>query len=225
MPRRPRGVIVNAMVHVTTRGNRGSPIFLRPEDYRAFLDDLRHLCDRHRCRTHAYCLMTNHLHLLVQVGERPLSALMHALLHRHARRVNRLYYGTGHVFGDRFWSRACTSEADVLTTVRYIHANPVQAGLVARPEAYPWSSHRIYLGDEDAPWVATSILEFLSADRERARAAYALWMATASGSEGVGAAAAGSHGGPGSRPARRTFHRTGTQEYPRMYENTAAPAR
>lgn len=226
MARRPRGVIVHAVVHVTARGNRGSPIFFDEADYRAFLEDLRNLSEQHGARVHAYCLMTNHLHLLVQVGERPLSPVMRVLLHRHARRINRLYYKGGHVFGDRFWSRPCTSESDVLNTIRYIHANPVEAGLVGTPDAYPWSSHHIYLGQEEASWVSTSALAFLSADRTRAQAAYAVWM-----SDGLSGAGAGGgtgrprpYGGPGIRPARRTRHSVGSQEYPSTYENTTAPA-
>ncbi|MDR7401983.1 MAG: transposase [Armatimonadota bacterium] len=225
MARRPRGVIVHAVVHVTARGNRGSPIFMDEGDYRAFLRDLQDLCGQHGARVHAYCLMTNHLHLLVQVGERPLSPVMRALLHSHARRINRLYYGGGHVFGDRFWSRPCTSESDVLSTIRYIHANPVEAGLVDAPDAYPWSSHRIYLGQEEAPWVSTSALEFFSADRARAQAAYAVWMAgglSEAGAKG-GTGRPRPYGGAGIGPARRTRHSAGSQEYPSTYENTAAP--
>jgi putative transposase len=225
--RRPRGVIVNAMVHVTSRGNRGSPIFLQEEDYRGFLEDLRVLAGQHDAHVHAYCLMPNHLHLLLQVRDRPLSSLMRGLLQRHAVRANRLYFGAGHVFGDRFWSRPCESESDVLNTVRYIHLNPVRAGLVGTPEAYPWSSHRIYLGEVETAWVATSILEFLSADRSRAQAAYAVWMAAGlseAGGDGPGGLPR-SYGGPGMRPGRRTRARTGNQEYPSTYEKTAAPAR
>ena len=97
---------------------------------------------------------------------------MQVLLQRHAQYVNRLYHHRGHVFADRFWSRICRSDLDVLAVLRYIHLNPVEAGLVKRPAQYQWSSHRVYLGRVSVPWVATVLLEWFSADPAHAVDAY-----------------------------------------------------
>lgn len=172
MPRRPRGVIVHAFVHVAARGNRGFPIYVHRRDYRFFLEHLRGYAGKYSARVHAFCLMTNHFHLLLEVGEAPVSKYMHTLLARYAQYVNRTQGWRGHLFGGRFWASVCPDEAYLLAVVRYIHLNPVRAGLVASPEGYPWSSHQAYLGVAHLPWVTTSCLEFFSNDRHRAVAAY-----------------------------------------------------
>ncbi len=173
MPRRPRGKITECLVHVISRGNRGVPIYHDNRDYEFFLDLLE--ADSHRldARVHAYCLMSNHYHLLVEVGSVSLSELMHAILHRHAEYINRQYGFHGHLFGDRFWSKPCDSDAYALATVCYIHLNPTRAGITPYPDDYPWSSHRIYLGTSNVPWVTTSLLDLLSPDMTRAQTEYA----------------------------------------------------
>ncbi len=176
MARKPRGIIVNAFVHVTAKGNRGVPIYLRDGDYRFFLTCLQEYAARDSARVHAFCLMRNHLHLLLEAGDRPISRLMHTLLHRYAQYVNRLNGYRGHLFGDRYWARVCSEDHDLLAVLRYVHLNPVQAGLVISPELYPWSTHRVYLGISRLPWVATMALQFFSADRERAVASYARFV-------------------------------------------------
>ncbi len=176
MPRKPRGVIVNAFVHVSAKGNRGVPIYLRDTDYRWFLRWLQESTARYAVRVHAYCLMGNHFHLLLAVGIHPVSKMMHALLHRYAQYVNLVNHYQGHLFGGRFWGRICTEDYDVLTVLRYIHRNPVRAGVVPRPELYPWSSHRAYLGIAREPWVSTTTLQSFSPDPRRAVAAYAQFV-------------------------------------------------
>ncbi|HEY3248149.1 MAG TPA: transposase [bacterium] len=179
MPRRPRGLIVNSIVHVIARGNRGAPIYQQEQDYRAFLQFSQEYVSEHSARVHAYCLMSNHFHLLVEVGETPLSRLMHALLNRFAKYFNRMNGFRGHLFGDRFWAKPCDSEAYALASVMYIHLNPCRAGITPYADAYPWSTHRVYLGASQVPWVATTLLDLLSANRERAHARYTRLMAEA----------------------------------------------
>ena len=172
MPRRPRGVITDCFVHVIARGNRELPIFHEERDYEFFLRLLESDKSRHGARIHAFCLMSNHFHLLVEVGPVPLSELMHAVLHRYAEFVNRLHGFHGHLFGDRFWARVCDSDAYALALVRYIHLNPCRAGITPYPDAYRWSTHRVYLGMSQVPWVTTTLLDLLSADRARAHEQY-----------------------------------------------------
>lgn len=176
MPRRPRGVIVDSLVHVTSRGNRGAPIYLREQDYQVFLEFLREYLERHSARLHAYCLMTNHFHLVVEVRSTPLSMLMHALLNRFAKYINRFQGYRGHLFSGRFWSKGCDSDAYALAMVSYIHLNPCRAGITPDPETYPWSSHRVYLGTSRVPWISTRLLDLFSADPGRAREAYARFV-------------------------------------------------
>jgi len=163
---------VNAFAHVIAKGNRGAVIYPRNFDYAFFLGCLAGAAAAHAVRVHAYCLMPNHVHLLVEATTRPLSAFMKVLLQRHAQYINRLYHHRGHVFGDRFWSRVCRSDLDALASLRYIHLNPVVAGLVKRPAQYPWSSHRVYLGQAEASWVTTALLESFTADPVQAADVY-----------------------------------------------------
>ncbi len=172
MPRKPRGVIVHSFVHVTAKGNRGVPLYHRDNDYRFFLSCLRDYAARDAARVHAFCLMGNHVHLLVEATDTPISRTMHTLLQRYAQYVNRLHGYRGHLFADRFWARVCSEEYDVLAVLRYVHQNPLRAGLVPRLELYPWSSHRVYLGITSLSWVAVTLLQSFGVDRTRATAAY-----------------------------------------------------
>jgi len=176
MPRKPRGVIVDSLVHVISRGNRGMPIYLCDQDYQEFLEYLQEYLAPCTARIHGYCLMTNHFHLIVGVGSTPLSKLMHALLNRFSKYFNRFHGYHGHVFGDRFWSKPCDSDAQALATVGYIHLNPCRAGITQYPETYPWSTHRAYLGTSEVQWVSTSLLDLFSADRDRAHNQYARFV-------------------------------------------------
>lgn len=176
MARRPRGLLVHTFLHVAAKGNRGLPIYLRDSDYQFFLGCLQHYAAQHSVRVHAYCLMTNHFHLLLEVGSVPVSRLMHILLLRQAQYINRVYSYSGHLFKDRYWSRPCSRDEYLLAVLRYIHLNPVRAGLVSHPDQYRWSSHRVYLGVTNVPWVATTILEFFNANREMAAREYVRFL-------------------------------------------------
>jgi len=161
---------------VIARGCRGAPIYYDDGDYKSFLRLLEENSSQLNARIHAYCLMTTHFHLVVEVGSVPLSKLMHAVLHRHASCINRTYGFHGHLFGDRFWSKPCDSDAQALATVGYIHLNPCRAGITQYPERYPWSTHRAYLGTSEIEWVSTSLLDLFSADRGRAHEQYARFV-------------------------------------------------
>lgn len=176
MPRRPRGRIVDSFLHITAKGNRGAPIYWYDQDYRFFLSCLERCAAQHAVRVHAYCLMTNHFHLLVEVGAVPVSKVMQTLLQRYAQYTNRVHSSHGHLFTDRFWARLCQRDAYLLELLRYVHLNPMRARLAATPELYPWSTHRAYLGVTNVPWIATTSLDLFSPDRERAIAAYARFV-------------------------------------------------
>lgn len=138
MPRVPRNVLPDGVFHVTARGVGDSPIYCDDDDCRLFLDLFRTACDRQSWECHAWCLMTNHYHLLLSSSREQLSRGLHWLNGVYAQRFNRRHRRRGHLFGDRFW--ASVVEGDHLVAARrYILLNPVRADVCGLPEDYPWS--------------------------------------------------------------------------------------
>lgn len=173
MARHPRLHVPGGFYHVTLRGNHQQPIFFRLED-RGLLDQIvAESINLLRARVHAYCWMTNHLHLLVQVGDRPLWRLMLRVASSYARKVQYRLDTTGHLFERRYHAALIDSDRYLLAVIRYIHLNPVEAGLVADPLAWPWSSHGVYLGKRERPWVTTGLaLGMLAPESELAATRY-----------------------------------------------------
>lgn len=155
MPRRPRVHVPGGIYHVILRGNACEPIFFRDKDRYCLNDLMAEVLERYASRLHAFCWMTNHIHAAIQVSNQPLSGLMCWLVSRYARYLNRRRKRTGHVFERRHRALLITDDAYLLGLVRYIHLNPVAAGLVQFPEQYPWSSHRSYCGKQKLEWVTT----------------------------------------------------------------------
>jgi len=141
MARRPRIHFPGALYHVITRGNRRQGIFLDEKDLEKFLAYIVDYKSRHSFRLYAYALMKNHLHLLVEVEETPLSRIMQSLLFRYTRYFNRRYGEVGHLFQGRYKAIVCDKDAYLLELVRYIHLNPVRAKIVKSPEDYGWTGH------------------------------------------------------------------------------------
>jgi len=163
--------------HVTLRGNHRQPIFGTDEDRRALDDIVEHAVSRCGVAVHAYCWMTNHVHAVVQVGERPLGVFMHGVATRYARRFQRERLTTGHLFERRYHANLVASDAQLLATVRYTHLNPVRAGIVADPADYTWSGHRAYMGLGGPGWIRTGlVLELLAEMPGRARERYAAFV-------------------------------------------------
>jgi putative transposase len=139
MPRRGRIMLAGVPVHLVQRGNNRSPCFVADEDRSFYLFHLGRGLGRYGCELHAYCLMTNHVHLLVT----PRSAESCALLMKHLGQLhsqyfNKLYKRTGSLWEGRF--RSCLVQSE-RTCYRYIELNPVRAGLAAGPREYCWSSY------------------------------------------------------------------------------------
>jgi len=155
MPRRPRIHVPGGLYHAILRGNHREAIFHHPGDYRAFEDLLVAYLARYDARLHAYCWMPNHVHLAVEVGRAPLGRLMQVVASVYARRKQRSVPTTGHLFERRYRARLVQADAYLLALVRYIHRNPVRAGLVRDPSEYAWSSHRAYLGAAPPSWLIT----------------------------------------------------------------------
>jgi hypothetical protein len=117
--------------------------------------------------------MPNHFHLLIEVAEKPLSKVMQSLLYRYTRYYNQCYHQVGHLFQGRYKAIVCDKENYLLELVRYLHLNPVRARMVRDPGDYPWSSHRVYVGERDSVGVAAEeILAHWSRRKRQAVAAY-----------------------------------------------------
>ena len=142
MPRRARVAVAGIPWHIIQRGNNRSSCFYTQEDYLYFLEQLNHQSNECGCSIHAYCLMTNHVHLLL-TPERVDSAslMMKQIGQRYVQYINRTYQRSGTVWEGRF--KSCLAENDhyVLTCYRYIELNPVRAGMVSHPGDYRWSSY------------------------------------------------------------------------------------
>jgi putative transposase len=171
-----RNVWAGAPHHVTQRGNRGGPVFFSDGDRLAYLRWLCEYSALHGVEILAYCLMTNHVHLVaVPADEWSLQAMLKPLHMRHAQRVNRARGWRGHVWQGRFFS-SILDEEYLWAAIRYVERNPVRAGIVRSAEGYAWSSAQAHCGLRSDP--------VLTADPEWQRTVegvgdWAAWLAEA----------------------------------------------
>jgi len=183
MPRRPRIVAAGATYHVVSRGNRRQPIFTDDHDRQLFLRVLDDVVTRHSWRCGAYCLLSNHFHLLVEtpVAAEDLAQGMHRLNGRYAQWFNDRHEVVGHLFQGRFHSTLIEREGHLLEVIRYVFLNPVRAGACERPDDWRWSSFPMTLGNAPAQGFLTleMVLNLFSADLRRARKRLAAFVADA----------------------------------------------
>ncbi|MEI6206590.1 MAG: transposase [Desulfuromonadales bacterium] len=155
MARKPRVHYPAALYHVIMRGNARQDIFFDDADRFRFYLLMQEGLERYGHRIHAFCLMANHIHLAIQVGEVPLSRIMQNLTFRYTRWINWKQNRSGHLFQGRFKAVMVDADSYLLELTRYIHLNPVRAKMVHSPDEFPWSGHRAYLGMESIPWLTT----------------------------------------------------------------------
>lgn len=154
MPRHPRIHASGLLYHLMARGNNGQPTFLDQTDYDGFLTALQTTRGRYPFRLYAYVLMPNHVHLLVEVGATPTGKLMQALFTAYVRAFNRRHRRRGHLFQGRYKAIVCDRDSYLLELVRYIHLNPVRAGLVQRPGEWPGVGMvSTWAGTGEAYWI------------------------------------------------------------------------
>lgn len=159
MARPLRIEFAGALYHVTSRGNGQEEIFCGDDDRHTFLDVVGQVCERFNWTVHAYCLMDNHYHLLVETPDANLSKGMRQLNGSYTQRFNRCHGRAGHVFQGRYKAILVQKEAYLLELARYVVLNPVRAGMVRRAEDWPWSSYRATAGQaEGFPWLQTEWL-------------------------------------------------------------------
>jgi len=144
MARRPRLFAPGVLYHVIVRGNQRQKTFHRDHDYQAYLERLGRYRKKAGVTVHAYCLMPNHVHLLVQTGSQPLSRFMQGLQQSYTQYFNRIHRKVGHLFQGRYKAIVCDKDEYLLTLIRYIHRNPVRAKLARRAEEYRYTADRNY---------------------------------------------------------------------------------
>jgi putative transposase len=140
-----------AYYHVTSRGNEKKDVFRSQKDREKFLSYLESATERYGAAVHAYCLMSNHYHLLVETPEGNLSQIMRHINGAYTNYFNTKRQRTGHLFQGRYKAILVEKDAYALELSRYIHLNPVKAGMVEMPGEYRWSSYRSYIGQAARP--------------------------------------------------------------------------
>jgi putative transposase len=178
MARRARAEVAGGLYHVITRGVNRRQMFDAAADYEKFLSLLGVQKARLPFFLYAYCLMTNHVHLLIERQADTIGRIMHRVLTGYSQYYNRRYERTGHLLQGRHKSILCQSDRYLSELVRYIHLNPVRARMVDKPEQYKYSGHRAYLALEPAGIVDTDpVLRHFGVKKTVARERYRQFVA------------------------------------------------
>lgn len=171
MPRYPRLQSSSSIYHIMLRGNERKDIFGDNEDRIRFLDTLQRMREGGNYEVFAYCLMSNHVHLLMREGKESIQRSMKRISVSYVYYFNKKYHRVGHLFQDRYKSEGVEEDAYILAAARYIHNNPVKAGMVEKAEDYSWSSYMQYIRPDrhkENLIVRGFLLSMLSDKEERA---------------------------------------------------------
>jgi len=168
MPRQARKKSKTGIYHVMLRGINRQTIFEDDEDCAKFIEELRKSKEKSEFEFYAYCLMGNHIHLLMREGKESISLTMQRLCSGFVYWYNRKYDRFGHLFQERYKSEVVEDEAYLITVLRYIHQNPIKAGITDSVEGYKWSSYHEYIHKES---IINSkfILELFASEKQTAR--------------------------------------------------------
>lgn len=151
---RPRLFAAGLLYHMIVRGNQRQATFLTEADYRAYRDRVAKYRQKYGAVIWAYCLMPNHVHVLVETSGPPLAKFMQGVQQSYTQYFNRTHKKMGHVFQGRYTVIVCEKDRYLVALIRYIHLNSVRAKLVQRPEQYAYSGHGAYLAGQ-----ATAVLD------------------------------------------------------------------
>jgi len=171
MPRKARKLSSTKIYHVMIRGNRKQDIFLKDEDRLKFIKILKKVKRKEEYELYAFCLMSNHVHLLIKEKNEQLSRIMKRINISYVNYFNQKYQQIGHLFQDRYKSEPIESENYLLAVLSYIHNNPLNAFIVKNLEEYPWSSYCIYTEESSQQAFLIEredILSLFSSDKDRA---------------------------------------------------------
>lgn len=164
MARKPRIEYPGAFYHIMARGNNREFILQNDEDKELYLYLIKKYKHRYYFNIYAYCIMDNHVHLLIETADVPLSKIMQGIQQSFTQTYNRKYERTGHVFQQRYKALLCDRDSYLLQLVKYIHYNPVEA-CIHEGLSYRWSSHREYLNANEKSVVEVKlILQMLGQD-------------------------------------------------------------
>jgi putative transposase len=173
-----------AFYHVTSRGNEGRRVFFSKSDYEKFLDYLKLAQEKFRYLLHAYVLMTKHYHLLIETPLANLNRIMHYINGSYTNYVNLKRDHRGHLFQGRYKAILVDRDHYLAELSRYMHLNPVRAGIVKRPQDYPYSSYRAFISKGEAGIVYRDlILGMMGKDQRRAIMLYKDFVESAIGSK------------------------------------------
>jgi putative transposase len=167
MPRKARKKSKSGIYHIIMRGINRQNIFEDDEDNRKFLSILRKYKYISNYEIYAYCLMGNHVHLLLRIKEEPLEQIMRRICSSYVFWYNKKYQRIGNLFQDRFKSEPVDNETYFLVVTRYIHQNPIKAGITKNIEEYKWSSYHEYTGKVNLVDI-NFILKILNTERKKA---------------------------------------------------------
>lgn len=169
MPRQAREKGEFSTYHIIQRGNNRKEIFLSDHDKNRFVETMIKMKNKYNFIIYAYCLMDNHVHLLINDNGNDISKLMKSINVSYVLYFNRKYKRCGHLFQNRFISELITDDKHLLEVSKYIHNNPVKASIVQRPEAYRWSSYGDYMGNVKSEFIDISkVLDVFSNTRSKA---------------------------------------------------------
>ncbi|MCR2822347.1 transposase [Lederbergia panacisoli] len=161
MARKRREWLPGDTLHITSRGNRKEVLFYDDKDRHYYLALLSKAKNKYPFQLHSYCLMRNHIHLLIETTHTPPGKIIHSAHASYARYFNNRYDLVGHVFQGRFVSKKIKDAAHFLYVSRYIHRNPFEANIVNDPRDYNWSSYPAYVNDKEDPLITKDkILQF-----------------------------------------------------------------
>jgi len=176
MPRSKREESETGIYHIVLRGNNLQQIFEDEEDYFRFIDILTDCREASGYRCYGYCVMSNHVHLLLHEGVETLGQIFRRIGVRYVYWYNWKYRRRGHLFQDRFESKPVENDAYLTSVLRYIHMNPVQAGLTETAEEYKWSSAGAYLTNSNQLVNTDYILALFSENRNDQLSMYKEYM-------------------------------------------------
>lgn len=177
MPRHPRIQDEFMIHHIVARGNRKERVFITDGDRIRYLHLLERYRDRFNFSLFSYCLMDNHIHLLVRQSTTPLSKFMQGIQQSYTQYYNKKYATSGHVFQQRFTSYPCADDAYLLALIAYIHKNPKTAGMVTSLVDYRWSSHHEILKSSTRNLIdADELFALLGRNRDSIRTEYLAWV-------------------------------------------------
>lgn len=147
MPRMARSKSYTKVYHVILRGNDKQDIFFDEQDYKKLIKEFKNIKEKYGCELYAYCLMTNHVHLVIYDKNNILSKIMQSLEVAYSAYFSKKYEKTGHLFQNRFLSKEVETREYLMQVCRYIHQNPVKAK-ISTVDKYKWSSFKEYVNGE-----------------------------------------------------------------------------